>query len=78
MDIAINGNITKTMEREEWLSHTGEMSKNCALFPLMDDISYAERDWAEGDEGDTVEVAIRFRQESAPHQGYCLSHIYYA
>ena len=23
MDIAINGNITKTMEREEWLSHTG-------------------------------------------------------
>ena len=23
MDIAINGKITKTMEREEWLSHTG-------------------------------------------------------
>ena len=78
MDIAINGKITKTMEREEWISHIGEMSKNCAVWPLMDDISYAERDWADGDEGETVEVAIRFRQDSQPHQGYCLSHIYYA
>lgn len=30
MDVAINGKITKTWNREEWIPHTREYSKNCA------------------------------------------------
>lgn len=78
MDVAINGKITKTFEREEWISHVGEMSKNCAVWPILDDESMAKKDWKEGDEGEAVEVGIRFRIESNPHQGYCISHVYYA
>uniref|UniRef100_A0A6T7GFJ6 Uncharacterized protein n=1 Tax=Attheya septentrionalis TaxID=420275 RepID=A0A6T7GFJ6_9STRA len=71
MDVAINGKIIKTWEREEWMKSAVETSKNCALWPLLDDES-----WDQGDE--PVELAIRFRIDSNPHQGYCISHIYYA
>jgi len=78
MDVAINGKITKTFDAEEWRKYIGEMSKNCAVWPILDDESMAERDWDEGDEGEPVEVGIRFRIDSQPHQGYCISHVYYA
>jgi len=78
MDVAINGKLHKTWEREEWLKYAGEASKNCAVWPIFVDESMAMRDWKEGDEGEPVEVAIRFRIESEPQRGYCISHVYYA
>lgn len=68
MDIAINGKITRTMDKKEWLGYTVEHSKNCAVWPLMTDPTVHGN----------VEVAIRFRSEEKPQQGFCLSHIYYA
>jgi len=73
MDYAING-VIKTMNRTEWLSHTNEFIKNVAVWPLLDDESMAENN----EEGEDVEVAIRFRTESKPQQSYCISHVYYA
>ena len=74
MDIAINGVITKTMKREEWIEYTKEPGKNVAVWPLLDDISMSEKDW----DGESVEVAIRFRSELIPQTPFCVSHIYYA
>jgi len=73
MDWAING-VIKTMKREEWLSHTQEFVKNVAVWPLLIDESMAEKD---GD-GESIEVAIRFRSKIMPQQTYCISHVYYA
>ena len=72
-DYAING-VIKTMDREEWLPYTQEASKNCAVWPVLDDITMAEKDW----DGEPVEVAVRFRSESDPHATYCISHVYYS
>ena len=72
-DYAING-VVKTMKYDEWDSNTRELTKNCAVWPLLDDISMAEKDW----DGDPVEVAIRYRSKEQPHRSFCLSHAYYA
>jgi hypothetical protein len=77
MDIAINGKLVKTMKYDEWLPYTKEIVKNVAVWPLLDDISMAERDW----EGEAVEAAIRFRTKPEIGQKiypYCVSHVYYA
>jgi len=74
MDIAIDGVITKTMEKEEWELYSKERAKNVAVWPILNDISMAERDW----EGKSVEVAIRFRSKINPNVAYCISHVYYA
>jgi hypothetical protein len=74
MDIAINGSITKTMKYEEWKTFSAEASKNCAVWPILNDITIAEK---EGD-GELVEVAVRFRSNEKPNLGYCISHVYYA
>ena len=74
MDIALNGKIVKTMEYDEWKTHSAEFVKNVALWPILDDISMAERDW----EGEPVEVGIRFHSQLKPNQGFCISHVYYA
>lgn len=74
MDYAINGEI-KTMNREEWLSHIGEPSKNCAVWPLLNDNEMAKRENWQGEE---LEVAIRFRSKEKPRAGFCISHVYYA
>merc|ERR1711935_1080461 len=62
MDIAINGVITKTMKREEWIANSHELGKNVAVWPLLDDISMSEKDW----DGESIEAAIRFRSELGP------------
>jgi hypothetical protein len=74
MDIAINGKITKTMKRDEWMQYEPEKGKNVAVWPLLNDESMAQKDW----DGEPVEAAIRFRTTLKPKQTYCLSHIYYA
>jgi hypothetical protein len=74
MDYAVNG-VIKTMEREEWLSHATEPSKNCAVWPLLNDIEMARKEnW----DGEDLEIAIRFRSEINPRAGFCISHIYFA
>eukprot|EP00980_Cylindrotheca_fusiformis_P021317 scaffold8211_cov117-Cylindrotheca_fusiformis.AAC.13 len=73
MDFAINGTI-KTMEYKEWRKYSAEKSKNVAVWPLLNDVEMAERDW----DGAPVEVAVRFRSEMKPHVPYCISHVYYA
>jgi hypothetical protein len=74
MDIAINGEIIKTMKRDEFIEHTVEFVKNVAVFPFLNDESMAEKDW----EGEPMEVAIRFRSDIWPRQTFCISHVYYA
>jgi hypothetical protein len=56
MDIAINGKIVHTMDREEFIKHTAEYVKNVVVFPLLNDESMATQDW----DGEPMEVAIRF------------------
>jgi len=72
-DYAING-VVKTMKHDEWKGHATPMGQNVGVWPLLDDISMAERDW----EGESVEVAIRFRSKQSPQIPYCISHVYYA
>jgi len=74
MDIAINGEIVRTMKRKEWLTYTAELVKNVSIWPLLDDPSMAQKDW----DGEPVEVGIRFRSTIQPQQTYCVSHVYYA
>jgi len=65
------------MKYDEWLPYTKEYGKNVAIWPLLDDISMAERDW----EGEPVEAGIRFRTKPKKGQKiypYCVSHVYYA
>merc|ERR1712194_491602 len=72
-DYVVNG-VLKTMEYDEWILYKAEKSKNCAAWPILNDISMAEKDW----EGEPVEVAVRYRSESMPRATYCISHVYYA
>ena len=74
LDIAINGVIVKTMKREEWMTHIKEFVKNVAVWPLLNDVSMAQKDW----DGEPVEVAIRYRSKMMPQITYCISHVYYA
>ena len=74
MDYAIIGQI-KTMNRSEWVPHTAEYSKNCAVWPLLNDDEMAKRENWDGEE---MEVAIRFRSKENPHYGVCISHVYFA
>eukprot|EP00547_Thalassionema_nitzschioides_P007817 CAMPEP_0194223832 /NCGR_PEP_ID=MMETSP0156-20130528/36041_1 /TAXON_ID=33649 /ORGANISM="Thalassionema nitzschioides, Strain L26-B" /LENGTH=868 /DNA_ID=CAMNT_0038955119 /DNA_START=167 /DNA_END=2773 /DNA_ORIENTATION=- len=76
MDVAINGKIIKSMEKDEWIKYTTELSKNCAVWPILNDEDMAKRndDW----DGEEMELAIRFRSNEKPQQPFCISHIYYA
>jgi len=79
MDVAINGKITKVWKSEEWVKYTAEPSKNCAVWPLLDDAAMAKKNMDEGKDGEPVEVAIRYRSKSVPLGfNFCFSHIYYA
>jgi len=73
-DIAINGKIVKTMDRTEFMSYSGEIVKNWAIWTLMDDVEWAKSDWGDRD-GEDVEAAIRFR---GTRRSVTVSHIYYA
>ena len=72
-DIAINGKIAKTMNNEEFMSYKDELVKNFALWPIMDDPSFAG-----GEAGVEVEIGIRLRSQEQPHTTVGLSHVYYA
>jgi len=80
MDVAINKHIVYTYTAETWTPFSVEPSKNCAVWPLLNDpefrskLSSGNENW----QGEEIEVAIRFRSESNPQQGFCLSHLYYA
>jgi len=78
MDIAINGKITKTMKRDDWIKYTAEKTKNCAVWPLLNNEEMSKRDWKDDNEGETVDVAVRFRSKENPKATFCISHIYYA
>ncbi|KAL3942006.1 MAG: hypothetical protein SGBAC_003718 [Bacillariaceae sp.] len=73
MDFAINGTIN-TMKYDEWKDYTVEKVKNVAVWPLLNDLEMAEKQW----DGAPVEVAIRFRSEEKPNLPFCISHVYYA
>jgi len=73
MDYAVNGKI-KTMNRQEWVKYTREISKNCAVWPIMDDSNFSKNN----EKGKDVEVAIRFRSKTGKHEPFCISHVYYA
>merc|ERR1712238_317690 len=87
-DHVINNGVVKTMDREEWLSYTVELSKNVAVFPLLNDETMAQQredrknrngqDESDDDDGEPIEVAVRFRSKLVPKQAFCISHVYYA
>lgn len=77
-DIAINGKIVKTMDKTEFMSWGKAIVQNFALWPLMDDVEWAKREWGDRD-GEDVEVAVRLRCPSDPRQCRAgVSHVYYA
>ena len=88
-DYVINNGVIKTMDREEWLPYTKELSKNVAVFPLLNDETMAQQrredrknrngqDESDDDDGEPIEVAVRFRSKLLPKQTFCISHVYYA
>eukprot|EP00978_Attheya_sp_CCMP212_P047700 scaffold422995_cov55-Attheya_sp.AAC.1 len=75
-DIAVNGNIT-TYSRAEFQS-VSEIVKNMALWPALLDESMSQREWKEGEDGETFEVAIRIRSDTGRDATVRISHVYYA
>jgi hypothetical protein len=70
-DIALNGRIIKTMEKEEFMGYAVEIAYNQAIFPFLDD------DSVKGDPG--VELGLRLRSESDPKNlAISVTHIYYS
>eukprot|EP00562_Extubocellulus_spinifer_P034137 CAMPEP_0178682364 /NCGR_PEP_ID=MMETSP0699-20121125/1730_1 /TAXON_ID=265572 /ORGANISM="Extubocellulus spinifer, Strain CCMP396" /LENGTH=662 /DNA_ID=CAMNT_0020326885 /DNA_START=185 /DNA_END=2173 /DNA_ORIENTATION=- len=63
--------------QEEFLEHGGELVKNFAIWPIMDDPEWSKRDWGDSD-GEEVEVGMRFRSSDVPHKSLGFSHVYYA
>ena len=67
-DIAINGKI-KTLNKDEFMANAGELVKNFALWPILDDPSFG---------GGEVEIGFRLRSQKDPHTTIGVSHIFYA
>jgi len=88
-DYVINNGEIKSMDRDKFIEHSAEYVKNVAVFPLLNDETMAQQqredrknqngqDESEEDDGDPIEVAVRFRSKLSPKQTYCISHVYYA
>ena len=74
VDIAINGKIIKTHDKEEFSVWTAEIAYNEAFYPLLDD-----KDFLTGNDRKNVEVGFRIRSESDPlNAGISFTHVYYA
>lgn len=74
LDIAVNGEITRTYNYEEFKALTKEIAYNQAFYPLVNDESLVT-----GDEPEAVEIGLRIRSESNPKDAsFSLTHIYYA
>uniref|UniRef100_A0A7S4J0A1 Uncharacterized protein n=1 Tax=Odontella aurita TaxID=265563 RepID=A0A7S4J0A1_9STRA len=77
-EVAINGEVIKSSNKEEFLSYGKEIVKNFALWPMMDDVEWAKRDWGD-QEGEDVELAVRITCPSKPRSCTIgISHVYYA
>jgi len=71
IDIAVNGKIHKSYTKEEWYKYAEPIAYNNAMYPLVDDKSFAG--------SGAIEIGIRLRSESNPRNaGMTLSHIYFA
>jgi hypothetical protein len=57
------------MNSEEFMANAGELVKNFALWPIMDDPSFG---------GGEVELGLRLRSQKEPHTTIGVSHIYFA
>ena len=69
-DFAINGEIIKTMDLEEFEAYKQEIAYNVAIMPILDDIKMAEQ---------PVELGIRLRSEKKPRDLVInFNHFYYA
>jgi hypothetical protein len=70
-DIAVNGQIHDTWDKEKFMEYAKEIAYNQAFYPLVDD----EKFKGAGD----VELSIRFRSEKDPTNAACtITHLYYA
>lgn len=73
-DIAINGKIVDTWDKEKFDSVNKEISYNEAFYKFFDDENFIE-----SEEGEPVEFGLRIRSESDPKlAGTSITHLYYA
>ena len=70
LEIAINGEIYDTWDRDKIMPHTGEVAYNQAFYPFVTDESI---------NGSNIELGLRLSSELEP-KGAALSitHIYYS
>jgi len=68
-EIAINGKVVSTWDKETFMSHSKEVAYNQAMFPLVTDETLSG----------PVELGLRLGSESDPRAaGLAITHIYYA
>eukprot|EP00558_Chaetoceros_sp_UNC1202_P010884 CAMPEP_0197243762 /NCGR_PEP_ID=MMETSP1429-20130617/9101_1 /TAXON_ID=49237 /ORGANISM="Chaetoceros sp., Strain UNC1202" /LENGTH=881 /DNA_ID=CAMNT_0042704027 /DNA_START=58 /DNA_END=2703 /DNA_ORIENTATION=- len=71
LDIAVNGKIHKTLNKEEFFKMASEIAYNEAYYKLVDDASVAT--------GEPVELGIRIRSTEDPKKAsFGITHIYWA
>ena len=74
VDIAANGKILKSFNKEEWMQWKEQIAYNEAFYPLLDD-----KDLVKGDKAEPVELGFRIRSETNPRgAAISITHIYYA
>merc|ERR1712238_5823 len=77
-DYVINNGEIKSMDRDKFIEYSNELSKNVAVFPLLNDETMAQQrredrngqDESDDDDGEPIEVAVRFRSKLSPKQTY--------
>jgi hypothetical protein len=70
-DIAVNGQIHDTWDKEKFMEYAKEIAYNQAFYPLVDDEKFKG--------AGAVELSIRFRSEKDPTNAACtITHLYYA
>ncbi len=74
IDIALNGKIIATWDKEYFDSVNKAIAYNMAFYKFFDDENFTQ-----SADGEPVEFGLRVRSESNPKRaGLSISHIYYA
>ena len=76
-DYAINGEVT-TLSRTDFMNLGVDIDGGMTVHPLFVDPDMGEKKRTTGDEGETIEVAIRIRSKQNRAVTIMLTHVYYA
>jgi len=76
-DVAINGKIVKSFNKEEFMEASKEIMHNVALYPFLDDEEMAKR--TNGKDDETMELGIRVSSAQNPREAVVtITHLYWA